>query len=1128
MSEESIFIEALEVADLEARTAFLDRACSGNPEQRARLDKLLAKHAQAGSYLGQPAPQLSATDFREHVNEVRIGDLTPVRREGTVLGPYKLVEVIGEGGMGTVWLAQQQEPVKRLVALKVIKAGMDSKSVLARFEAERQALALMDHPNIAKVLDAGATPDGQPYFVMELVKGVPITKFCDDRKINPRERLELFVPVCQAIQHAHQKGVIHRDIKPNNVMVALYDGRPMPKVIDFGVAKAAGQPLTDKTLVTGLGAVVGTPEYMSPEQAELNQLDIDTRSDVYSLGILLYELLTGTTPLQHKRVKEAALLEVLRLVREEEPPRPSTRLSTTNELPSIAANRGVEAKKISGLVKGELDWIVMKALEKDRKRRYETASGLAADISRYLAEEPILACPASTAYQFRKFVRRNKRAVLVGASAATVLALALAGLMVGSLLFQRERTRAATELASAETKAKHRLEAELYRQYIALAEREWSANNLSGMQAMLDRCPTERRGWEWRYLKGLRSNTQSPLPHRSPLSAVAFSLDSKLMATGTQAGEVRIYKAGSGLVLQEWIAHDNAAYALTFSPDGRYLASGGYDGMIKLWDIEKVRLGSYQEPSLQLEPTRRVWSIAFSPDGRRLASGSGLTAHQKGELMVWDLISQRKVFALSHFTDTVTCVAFSPDGKRLASTCRGFVQVWDAQTGLEDMLFLRGPDTRRTGVAFSPDGHYLASVGGQLSVHPDEDVQIWDAHSGDLIRCLPGHVGGLRCVAFSPDGRRIASAGLDQTIKIWDAQTGDELLTLRGHTDLINCLAFSADGRHLASTSLDATVRIWDAEPDQGSEARTLFGHAGAVTDVAFHPNDERTLVSAGTDGTLRMWDVRNGESLGILTLSPSNERVKVAYSPDGHHLAAASRGQSQSNDSLVLWDVDSRKQIGDYLERGSILCLSFSTDGQYIARSGYELVVRVNDVNTGKEVRSPFKVHDWPVHSIAFSPNDQHIVTSSGDRSVRIWNWRADQKILVQTLQHLGRVTDAAYSRDGKWLASTSLDRTIKIWDTSDWELLHDLSQSSGVQCVAFDRDGPRLAWGSNDGTVSVWDGRGTEPQILRGHTSWIQAVAFSPNGKWIASASLDGTVKIWNAPPKMSSVQEVGNSLK
>jgi serine/threonine protein kinase/Flp pilus assembly protein TadD len=430
-----LFLKALELPSAAERGDFLERECAGDAALRAEVDSLLQANERAGQFLEQPVADSVATGaFQSNL------DSAPAETPGTVVGPYKLLEIVGEGGMGTVWLAQQSEPVKRLVALKLIKPGMDSRQVLVRFEAERQALAMMDHPNIARVLDAGATSTGRPYFVMELVKGVPITHFCDERRLTPRERLELFVPVCQAIQHAHQKGVIHRDIKPSNVLVALYDGQPVPKVIDFGVAKAAGQPLTEKTLVTGLGTVVGTPEYMSPEQAELNQLDIDTRSDIYSLGVLMYELLTGTTPLLRKRVKERALLEVLRIIREEEPPRPSTRLSTTDQLPSIAANRGLEPRKLSGLVRGELDWIVMKCLEKDRNRRYETANGLAMDLQRYLSDEPVLAGPPTARYRFRKFVRRNKRSLLMAGVVGVAALVATAGVAASAGWVVRDRT----------------------------------------------------------------------------------------------------------------------------------------------------------------------------------------------------------------------------------------------------------------------------------------------------------------------------------------------------------------------------------------------------------------------------------------------------------------------------------------------------------------------------------------------------------------------------------------------------------------------------------------------------------------------------------------------------------------
>jgi tetratricopeptide (TPR) repeat protein/serine/threonine protein kinase len=457
VSLDSIFCAAVEIASEVDRAAYIAAACGDNRALRGEVEKLVQGHFRAGSFLERPAEGLRGT--RPFTPAPADAATLPDEGPGAILGPYKLVQQIGEGGMGTVWMAQQTEPVRRLVALKVIKAGMDSRQVLARFEAERQALALMDHPHIARVLDAGTTPEGRPYFVMELVKGVPLTKYCDEHRLTPKQRLELFVPVCQAIQHAHQKGVIHRDVKPSNVLVAQYDGRPVPKVIDFGIAKATGPQLTEHTLVTGFGTVVGTLEYMSPEQAELNQLDIDTRSDIYSLGVLLYELLTGSTPLEKKRLKEAALVEVLRLIREEDPPRPSTRLSTTDELPSVAANRGLEPKKLSGLVRGELDWIVMKALDKDRNRRYESADAFALDVQRYLADEPVLACPPSVSYRLRKFARRNK-----GGLAAAGLALAFLASLAGMAAWAaKDRADRAREAALQQAAQRAALETDIAR-----------------------------------------------------------------------------------------------------------------------------------------------------------------------------------------------------------------------------------------------------------------------------------------------------------------------------------------------------------------------------------------------------------------------------------------------------------------------------------------------------------------------------------------------------------------------------------------------------------------------------------------------------------------------------------------
>jgi serine/threonine protein kinase/tetratricopeptide (TPR) repeat protein len=438
----AIFLEAVERHVPEQWPAFLDRACAGQPELRGRVEVLLEAHREAGT-----APHRGGVEGAAPVAH----DAGAAECPGHVVGPYKLLQPIGEGGMGAVWMAEQLQPVQRKVALKIIKAGMDSRQVLARFEAERQALALMDHPNIAKVHDGGSTDTGRPYFVMELVKGQPITKYCDAHRLTPRQRLELFIPVCQAIQHAHQKGIIHRDVKPSNVLVAPYDGQPVVKVIDFGIAKATGQRLTEKTLFTEFGAVVGTLEYMSPEQAELNQLDIDTRSDIYSLGVLLYELLTGTTPLNRARLKQAAFIEVLRWIREEEPPRPSTRLSESKDtLASISAQRQTEPVKLTKLVRGELDWIAMKALEKDRSRRYETASAFAADVQRYLADEPVHAGPPSARYRLKKFLRRHRKPVLAGAVVFVALVLGMIGTTWQAIRATDAERRTALQLGETE------------------------------------------------------------------------------------------------------------------------------------------------------------------------------------------------------------------------------------------------------------------------------------------------------------------------------------------------------------------------------------------------------------------------------------------------------------------------------------------------------------------------------------------------------------------------------------------------------------------------------------------------------------------------------------------------------
>jgi serine/threonine protein kinase len=502
----SIFLAAIDEHMPEHWSAFLEQACAGDVFLRAEVEKLLHAQAALGSFHEARRLGLPAT-LDEPITE----------RPGTLIGPYKLLEKIGEGGFGIVFLAEQEWPIRRKVAVKVLKPGMDTSQVIGRFESERQALALMDHPNIARVLDAGATDSGRPYFVMELVKGVSITEYCDQNRLEPEARLKLFLDVCHAIQHAHHKGVIHRDIKPTNVLVTLHDGGPVVKVIDFGIAKATGQKLTERTLFTTDGQMIGTPAYMSPEQAERSGLDIDTRSDVYALGVLLYELLTGTTPLEDRRLRAAGYAEMQRLIREEEAPRPSLRLSSLGDSATmLAASRGMDVKRLAQLLVGDLDWAVMKALDKDRNRRYDTPMSFAAEIERYLRREPILARPPSTVYIVKKFAQRHRAAVLTGAVVAAAL-LVGAALATWQALVATRAKRDALASTAAEKEAKELAQAReaetqavlefVETRVFSAARPEGRAGGL-GREVSLEAAPlTEAERWE-RAVAGMPAEQQ--------------------------------------------------------------------------------------------------------------------------------------------------------------------------------------------------------------------------------------------------------------------------------------------------------------------------------------------------------------------------------------------------------------------------------------------------------------------------------------------------------------------------------------------------------------------------------------------------------------------------------------------
>jgi WD40 repeat protein/serine/threonine protein kinase len=808
-----IFWEAAQITSEGERDAYLDHACAEDIELRRRVEQLLQASAKAESFLESPALHL-VTPVDEH----------PVSESlGTIIGLYKLLDQIGEGGFGVVFMAEQQ-PLRRKVALKVIKPGMDSKHVIARFEAERQALALMDHPNIARVLDAGTTDAGRPYFVMELVRGISITEFCDNSRLSLPERLELFVTVCQAVQHAHQKGIIHRDLKPSNVLVTLLDGLPVVKVIDFGIAKALGQErLTEKTLFTGFSHMIGTPLYMSPEQAEMSGQDTDTRTDIYALGVLVYELLTGTTPFDKDRLKEASYDEIRRIIREEEPARPSTRIGTLGQAATtVSANRQSEPRRLSQLFRGELDWIVMKALEKDRNRRYDTASSLAADVQRYLDDESVQACPPSAVYRLRKFARKNRMPLIV---AAAFVLLLLAGALVSAWQAaratnaERVATRKGQEARTAEAKAKEeaaRASRQAYTASIRLMQPAWDSHNMLQLHQLLDETAAfPERGFEWYYWQRLgHLELYGLIGHWDRVNSVSWSPDGQRLATGSHDRTAKVWEAASGRELRTLQGHTNAVWSVAWSPDGQRLATGSYDRTAKVWEVASGR-----DLRTLKGHTNAIWSVSWSPDGQRLATGS-----LDGTANLWNATSGLELLTLTGHTSQVQSVSWSPNGQRLATGSKdGTAKVWDAGSGKE-LRTLKGRSSVWS-VSWSPDGQQLATG------HWDGTALVWEVVGGRELFSL-GQESPVISVSWSPDGHRLATRGADTTTaQVWDLTSGRELITLKGHTNVVHSVSWSPDGKRLATASSDGTAKVWEVASDR--ELRTLQGHTSAVNAVS-------------------------------------------------------------------------------------------------------------------------------------------------------------------------------------------------------------------------------------------------------------------------------------------------------
>jgi len=788
--ERAVFKAALKIKSPIERAAYVGKACENNAELLARVEALLKSHDEAGSFLERPAIEPSVT----------LDDPPLVDGPGTKIGRYELLEQIGEGGMGLVYIAQQKKPVKRKVALKIIKPGMDSKQVIARFEAERQALAVLDHPNIARVFDAGTTKTGRPYFIMEYVKGVSITRYCDENKLSIEKRLRLFEEVCEGIHHAHQKGIIHRDLKPSNILVSVHGDRAVPKIIDFGIAKAVTQPLTEKTFVTFQGQLLGTPEYMSPEQVDLATQDIDTRSDIYSLGVVLYELLAGVLPFEREAFANLGFAEVQRTIREQEPASPSNRLSGLGaEAKTIAASRDTQVVTLARRLHRELEWIPLKAMRKDRCRRYKSASEMADDIRNYLNGNPLMAGPETATYRMQKFVRKHAGSV---ATVALVAIAVVLGLIVSTAMYFRAedarekeavaRIRAEqAEMVAQEQRGvaeEHRELAEknaesyrcaLYTNTIQLADSKYREGNIGHVRRLLESCPQDLRGWEWDRIDHVADQSLMTLiGHQDGGNSVALSPDGKHVVAGGGDRAIRIFDVTTGKELLERTgAHrGDRVLNVSFSPDGKQIVSGDSSGEIKVWDAANL-----DKAITLIKHGNWIWTVAFSPNGKRIVSVSD----GSGEIKIWDSATGAEISAFDGSLAGVSCAAFSPDGKRVVSgDWDGVIRIRDAATGNVVMKF-RANKSWMWAITFSSDGKLFASGGGS------DDIKIWDAKTGSIVVTLHGHGGTIRSIAFSPDDKYVVSGSWDSAVRVWDIATGEETMTLRGHERQTTSVVFS-------------------------------------------------------------------------------------------------------------------------------------------------------------------------------------------------------------------------------------------------------------------------------------------------------------------------------------------------
>ena len=1174
-----IFKEAIDLED-SALSEFLKSRCAGDDPLRARVEELLKAYHQAGEFLQGQDVDTSLTSGLEGMGDHKLAPESTTSLSShsmfvpsAEIGPYKLLQQIGEGGMGTVWMAEQEHPVRRRVALKVIRENMGSKEIIARFEAERQALAMMDHPNIARVLDVGTISNGFPFFVMELVKGIPLNKYCDQHKLSIRQRLELFLPICNALQHAHQKGIIHRDLKPSNILVATQDGKPHPKVIDFGLAKALNhaQKLTDKTLFTEFGNVVGTLRYMSPEQAEMNSFDIDTRSDIYSLGVMLYELLTGSTPIEKESLNKNAVLQVLEMIRENDPPLPSNRLSSSGNKSSVVGElRRIAIPRLQQILKGDLDWVVMKAIDKERPRRYETARGLSLDIQRYLDGEAVEAAPPSAVYLLRKFVSRNRAAVI---AASTIMASLLAGITGTTMAYfeaQRQKSiaisesndkeearNAEAERAEGEKAAKEEAQrlkrlaeqnadqlkiqkqekAELL--YVAdmkLIQSAYEEGLLRRVRTLLDRhIPVQGvadlRAFDWYYFRALlRKASEIPsLQYGDKVTSLATHPTRELVAAAGDDNRIQICDvAGKPKLVQELVGHKRTVKRLEYSNDGKFLLSCDQNSL-RLWGTSEVSLGTVFQCKCEMPD-----QVRFSLDDSFLAIPS------KEYVLLVDLQKLESKDAetkLSGHTDRVTDLKFSAGQTLFSSSRDGTIRVWKLAEGRAGALIVDGK---------SPiDAIAVSSKGEKLAFSSDSRLSILDLAEENSKLDL-GTLAGRTWAISSLSHNDSFAVEMRDEISLWSFDDGKFLGRFNDSRKFRNGVSFSSDGALMATNGLLNNVHVWDTKTQKLKS--TLRSHSNIIYSSRFTRSGE--LISGSRDGSVKVWSSLDPVATARYEVS-KNWLWSSSFSTNNRHLAVGCL-----DSRVVIVDLAKKKIHVELNESsGSVQFVKFSPDGNWLASGGRDDVVRIWSTDD-YELKAELKGHENDVNSLDFSHDSKFLVSSANGGTVIVWDvkkklatakletsskrdvWAVtfersgeaiyfggmDQKIskwnhlseeVAQTIYSCKEnVTSLDCSPDGNTLSATCADGTLLLIDSKTFtEKFPIVAHAGDAMFATFSPDGKTVvSCGSDGANVQLWNLRTGEPTIrFKGDGNHIHNVSFSPNGNSIAAASWDGSVRVW-----------------